>query len=85
MPSECISLFSAAGLFHLAHVQKAEGLSPEMEVPETFYVPKYGFLFQGRMEYDLLFGSMKVDLSCVFMFWVLLVKGESTEMKLLSL
>lgn len=46
-PSEGVSLFSTVMLFHLAHSQKAEDLSPEVAIPETFFVPKYGLYSKG--------------------------------------
>lgn len=44
---EGVSLFSTVMLFHLAHSQKAEDLSPEVAIPETFFVPKYGLYSKG--------------------------------------
>lgn len=63
LPSECTSLlFSAVMVFCFAQVEKVEDLSPEVEIPETFYVAEpIWFIFQRMMEYDLLFGCMKAD------------------------
>lgn len=47
LPSECTILFSAVGLFHLAHVQKAEDLPPEVEVPQISVSPNMIFIPRG--------------------------------------
>lgn len=49
-------------LFWFAQVEEVEDLSPEIEIPEAFYVAEpVWFIFQSMMEYDLLFGCMKAD------------------------
>lgn len=63
LPSECTSLlFLAVILFCFAKVEETEDLSPEIEIPEAFYVAEpIGFIFQRTTECDLLFGCTKVD------------------------